>query len=229
MEISNRLKAISDMVDNNSVIGDVGTDHGYIPIYLAKQHRIKHAIALDINKGPLEKAKKNIKEYNVENYVETRLSDGLKEMKENEVDTIIIAGMGGTLIERILDDGSNIVCSVHKLILSPHSDTQCIRKKIHELCFTITKEKLIKDEGKYYNIICAERGKEKKYDTIGYKYGKILIEEKEPLLKEKLQVEKNKYTQVLEILDRQNTENAIARKKEILSELNILEEVLGCL
>ncbi|GMQ56368.1 tRNA (adenine(22)-N(1))-methyltransferase TrmK [Vallitalea sediminicola] len=229
MEISKRLKAISDMVDNDSVIGDVGTDHGYIPIYLAKLHRIKYAIALDINKGPLEKAKKNIENYDVGDYVETRLSDGLREMKENEVDTIIIAGMGGTLIERILDDGSNIVGSVHKLILSPHSDVEVVRKKIHELNFSIIGEKLIKEEGKYYNIISAVKGKEKKYDTMGYKYGKILIEEKAPLLKLKLQVEKNKYTQVLEILNKQNTENALNRKQEIIREINILEEVLECL
>lgn len=229
MEISNRLKTISDMVEDNSIIGDVGTDHGYIPIYLAKLHRIKYAIALDINKGPLEKAKKNIKDYNVQDYVETRLSNGLSEIKENEVDTIIIAGMGGTLIERILDEGSNIVCGVHRLILSPHSHVEDVRKKIHEFDFSITKEKLIKDEGKYYNIICAEKGKEKKYDDIGYKYGKILIEEKSPLLKVKLQMERDKYTKVLETLNMQDTENASIRQKEIVSELNILKEVLECL
>ncbi|GKX31044.1 SAM-dependent methyltransferase [Vallitalea longa] len=230
MIISNRLKAISEMVDYNSVIGDIGTDHGYIPIYLAELRKIKYAIACDINKGPLEKANKNIQEHNVGKFVETRLSDGLEKIsREDKVDTIIIAGMGGILIEKILSEGSKILKDIHKLILSPHSDVDLIRKKIHELDFLIIKEELIKEEGKYYNIICAVKGKEKKYDTIGYKYGKILIDNKVPLLKEKLILEKAKYIKVLEILEKQNTDNAIKRIKEIQLELNILEEVLECL
>ena len=230
MIISNRLKAISDMVDNNSTIGDIGTDHGYIPIYLAKMGKIKYAIACDINKGPLEKAKKNIKNNNVEKYVETRLSNGLDKIKiDDKVDSIIIAGMGGILIEKILDEGSNILGYIHKLILSPHSDVELIRRKIHELNFSITEEKIIKEENKYYNIICAEKGKEKKYDTIGYKYGKILIENKIPLLKEQLILQEAKYIRVLELLKKQETNNSINRIKEIQLELNILKEVLKCL
>lgn len=230
MIISNRLKAISDMVDDNSVIGDIGTDHGYIPIYLAESGKIRYAIACDINMGPLEKAKKNIQEYGVDKLVETRLSNGLEKVRrEDELDTVIIAGMGGILIEKILDEGSNILEYIHKLILSPHSDVDIIRKKIHELDFSIENEKLIKEEGKYYNIISAVKGKEKKYDTIGYKYGKILIENKVPLLKEKLNLDKAKYIKLLEILENQNTDNAMKRMKEIQLELNILEEVLKCL
>jgi len=84
MEISNRLKVISEFVDDGSVIADVGTDHGYIPIYLAKQGRIKYAFACDINRGPLEKAVENIRHYGVGDFVETRLSDGLEKIEENE-------------------------------------------------------------------------------------------------------------------------------------------------
>lgn len=229
MEISNRLKIISEFVDDGSVIADVGTDHGYIPIYLAKQGKIKYAIACDINRGPLEKAKENIRHYSVGEFVETRLSDGLEKIEENEVDTVIIAGMGGILIERILGNGRDVVKTVDKLILSPHSDVELIRRKIHGLNFKIVDEKLIKEEGKYYNIISAVKGKEKKYDTVSYKYGKILIDRQSGLLKEKLLSEEKKFSELVEILKKQNTDNAKTRKKEVILELNEIREVLKCL
>ncbi|MCT4543561.1 MAG: class I SAM-dependent methyltransferase [Vallitalea sp.] len=229
MEISNRLKAISEMVDDGSIIGDIGTDHGYIPIYLAKHSRIKHAIACDINKEPLEIAKKNIKNHNVEEYIETRLSNGLDKINRNEVDTIIIAGMGGILIKNILSCGSDVIQTVDKLILSPQSDIDLVRKKIHELNFKISDERLLKDGGKYYNIICAVKGHEKKYNTIDYKYGKILIDKRSTILKEKLLLKKNKYTNLILNLQKQQTDNAIKRKDEIIIELDTINEVLKCL
>ena len=229
MELSNRLKAISEFVDSNSIIADIGTDHGYIPIYLAKMGKIKYAIACDINKGPLEKANKNIKQYKLENKIETRLSDGLEKLQEHEVDTIIIAGMGGMLISKILSDKVNVIKSTKKLILSPHSDVKQVRLKLHELSFKIINETMIKEDGKYYNIIIAMNGEEKKYNEIEYKFGKILIQQNLPLLKEYLQNKEMKYLNVVNSLDFQDTTNAVKRKSEIQKEIETIREVLKCL
>ncbi|MCT4598623.1 MAG: class I SAM-dependent methyltransferase [Vallitalea sp.] len=229
MEISNRLRAISDLVDKGATIADIGTDHGYIPIYLAKNNIIKHAIACDVNKKPLDKANKNIRQYNLNNYIETRLSDGLDKLNEDEVDTVIIAGMGGLLIDKILMKNADVAKSINKLILSPHSDIEVVRRTIHKLNYKIIEEKLIKEDNKYYNIICAVKGTEKKYDNKCYKYGKILIENKSMLLKEQLEKKEDKLSKVIEVLIKQNTDNANMRKKEIQQELDQISEVLKCL
>ncbi len=229
MELSNRLKVISDFVGDNAVVADIGTDHGYIPIYLAKEGRIKHVLACDVNKGPLDKARMNIKRYGVEDYVETRLSDGLEKLEKNEVDTLIIAGIGGLLTEKIMERGKEILVTIDQLILSPHSDIDIVRKKLHSLGYRIRDEKLMKDEGKYYYIMDAVRGEDKKYDKIHYKYGKILIETKSPLLREILENKAEKFQQVIKQLVLQNTERSLERRKEIQEELEEIGEVLTCL
>lgn len=230
MELSNRLKTIADLVQSNSIIADIGTDHGYIPIYLAQKGIIKHAYAMDINKGPLEKAKKNINKYNLDKIVETRLSNGLEKLSEGEADTIIIAGMGGKLISQILLANPNVVKASKRLILSPHSDVKEIRTRLHDLGFKIDKELMIKEEVKYYNIIEAIKDiKREQYTAEEYLYGKILIEKKHPLLKEYLQNKKKQLDHLINTLDFQDTVNAIKRKEELRSERKIINEVLECL
>lgn len=230
MELSNRLKAIADLVESNSIIADIGTDHGYIPIYLAQKGIIKHAYAMDINKGPLEKAKKNINKYNLDKIVETRLSNGLEKLSEGEADTIIIAGMGGKLISQILLAYPDVVKASKRLILSPHSDVKEIRIRLHDLGFKIDKELMIKEEVKYYNIIEAIKDiKREQYTAEEYLYGKILIDKKDPLLKEYLQNKKKKLDYLINSLEFKDSENAIKRKKELELEQEIIFEVLECL
>ena len=106
--LSQRLKLIAAFVPQDSRIADIGTDHGFVPIYLAKQGRIKSALAMDVRKGPLERAAVHIKEAAVSDIpIETRLSDGLQKLKPGEADTVIVAGMGGELELRILRDGKH--------------------------------------------------------------------------------------------------------------------------
>ena len=105
MKLSKRLQTIADFVKKNSVVADIGTDHAHIPIYLIKNNIIDKAYACDINKGPLEKAKENIENFGVSENIVLRLSNGLDKMSSKEVDTIIIAGMGGELIIDILNRG----------------------------------------------------------------------------------------------------------------------------
>ena len=104
MNLSKRLTAVADMITAGNSIADIGTDHGYIPIYMAQKGLTPKALAMDVNAGPLERACDNIKRYCVENIVSARLSDGLKKLNPGEAESIIIAGMGGLLTIRILSD-----------------------------------------------------------------------------------------------------------------------------
>ena len=154
-KISNRLKKCADLVSCGSKIADIGTDHAYIPIYLMLQRKISHAIACDIGEGPLKNAEKNIKNYGFENNIETRLSDGFSNIKENEADEIIIAGMGGNMISNILNNCPWKNKFKKRFILNPMK----YEEKLHEFLFSngyeIQNEIAVKCSGKSYLIIDA--------------------------------------------------------------------------
>ena len=109
MELSKRLYAVAGLVTKGASVADIGTDHGYIPIYLIEQGISPKAIALDINKGPLERARMHIVGHGLKDRIETRLSDGLEAVMPGEVDTMIAAGMGGGLIIKILTEGKEVL------------------------------------------------------------------------------------------------------------------------
>ena len=102
LKISERLCTAASLVSEGNRLADVGTDHGYVPIYLLQQKRIPSAVAMDINRGPLERAKEHIRLYQLDEYIQTRLSDGVEALLPGEADTILIAGMGGGLVIHIM-------------------------------------------------------------------------------------------------------------------------------
>ena len=106
MELSKRLQAVAAMVTEGNKLVDVGTDHGFLPIYLVKTKKIPKALAMDVNPGPLSRAREHIREYGLDTYIETRLSDGLKKLEPGEGQTLVLAGMGGGLMLRILKEGA---------------------------------------------------------------------------------------------------------------------------
>ena len=105
LQISKRLKAVAGFVGEGLVLADVGCDHGYIPIYLIQKKQIPKAIAMDVNQGPLLRAASHIQDWGLEAYIETRLSDGVKALEPGEAQSIVIAGMGGPLMEKIILEG----------------------------------------------------------------------------------------------------------------------------
>ena len=111
MQLSDRLQAVASMVTENSRLADVGTDHGYIPIYLCEMGKIPSAIAMDV-KGPLLRAKMNIERYHMQEKIRTRLSDGVLKLNPDEADSVVIAGMGGTLVMKILEEGKKVLVDV---------------------------------------------------------------------------------------------------------------------
>ena len=115
------------LVTQGYTLADVGTDHGYIPIYLLQQKKIPAAIAMDINEGPLERAKEHIALYGLQAYIQTRLSDGVAALKPGEVEAVLIAGMGGGLVMHILKDGEKVCQSAKELILQPQSEIERVR------------------------------------------------------------------------------------------------------
>jgi tRNA (adenine22-N1)-methyltransferase len=228
MDISKRLELVAGLVTHD-VIADIGTDHGYVPIYLYKKGKIRKAYACDVRKGPLEKCRKNIKLHGAEGVIETRLGSGLTPLLPGEAETAIMAGMGGMLIVHILEDSPAVAESLQELVLSPQRDFGEVRKYLHKIGFAIREEHMLKEDGKPYVLMRCEKGAEKYSREIEYLYGKLLLEKKEPVLKELLLHEEGKYSRLLESLKQNQTENAQKRLPEVEEKLALMREALACL
>ena len=155
MQLSLRLTAIAEMVTEGNRRVDVGCDHGYLPVCLVLNKKIPGAIAMDVRKGPLSRAEEHIAEYGLKDYIETRLSDGLAALKAGEGDTLVIAGMGGPLMERILTDGREVLGTFRELILQPQSEIRHFRRFLLDGGWTVSDENMVLEEGKFYPIIKA--------------------------------------------------------------------------
>ena len=225
MQLSQRLLAVSNMVTSGSRLADVGTDHGYIPLYLAEQNRISHAIAMDINQGPLLRAQENIKKHGLAHVIETRLSDGLQALAANEADSVVIAGMGGVLMIKILSQGAAVLETVSELILQPQSEVAEVRRFLCEHNYRITAEQMILEDGKYYPMFRAVHGRMAPLLEIEYKYGPFLLAQKNECLRDFLEHETHIYEAVKNELRISKSVRARIRVAEIEKELRVLAAV----
>lgn len=153
--LSERLKAVADMVTDGKRVCDVGCDHGFVPIYLAQQGKSPCVLAMDLREGPLRAAREHIEAYGLGGQIETRLSDGLHNYKIGEADTLICAGMGGGLMRRILAQEHNKAVSFDELILQPQSEIEQFRRFLRENGYRICDEEILLEEGKFYQAIRA--------------------------------------------------------------------------
>ena len=167
--LKNRLKAIAIFVDKEDKIVDIGCDHSLLAIHLIKENIIKKAIVSDINPNALENAIINIQKANLEDKITPILSDGLENIPINEINTIIISGMGTTNILKILN---NIPENINKLIIQSNNDYYNLRKTITKNNFYIVDETIIKENNKYYLTIKFEKGNQR-YKMKDYLFGII--------------------------------------------------------
>lgn len=228
IHLSKRLSANASFVTPGNRLADVGTDHGYIPIALVQEGKIPSALAMDVNPGPLERAKEHIQEFHLESYIHTRLSDGVQSLHPGEADSVLIAGMGGALTVKILQEGEEVLKTVKELILQPQSEIDKVRRYLEQAGYRITKEDMVWEEGKYYPVMRAEAG-EMHYDCeIFYHYGKLLLENAHPILRKYLQQRKELCEQILEKLNRDGKAEERTRERiwEIKEEMQRIHRAL---
>lgn len=227
MEISLRLKTIASMVDKCECVADIGTDHGYIPMYLIKNNVCDRAIASDINKGPVEKARFNIRIEGLEDKIDCRLGGGLSTLKKGEAQGIVIAGMGGNLIRDIIEEKLNIFKEAEFIILQPVQNPEVLREYIYTKGYKIIDEELCIDEDKFYEIIKIKYDKNiKNVDSIFYEVGEKLLEKKHPLIKDFIEYKLQRYIKIVENI-KDNTELAEKRKIEVKNKIKRLEGLLS--
>jgi len=227
MMLSDRLKAIADFVPLNSIVGDIGTDHGYLPVYLIEKGICKKVIASDISRNSLEKIIQLVKSKGLEEKIDIRLGDGLKVFKPFEVDTLVIAGMGGLLIRNILDENKEVADSVVNFILQPNLASKELREYLYENSFEIVDEKLVKESGKFYEIIFAKKGKDYVEDDIYLEFGKRLFLNKDPLLGEYIQHKIKMMEKIIFELKITDSQKSRERYYELKEKIESFKEVLS--
>lgn len=228
MELSKRLQAVADMVTPGMRLADIGTDHAYIPIYLMESGKIPHAIAMDINKGPLERAKEHIEEYGLQDQIQIRLSDGMAQLMEQEADCAVMAGMGGGLVIRILEDGCQIASQLEELVLQPQSELAKVRTYLLEHGYQILGEDMVCEDGKYYPMMKVKPGNASGeiWRQEELEYGKYLLTSAHPVLKQFLDREIQIYQNVLESMTEQNSERVRERQVELEDKIQNIQKLL---
>ena len=231
MELSKRLKAVAELVTPGMRLADVGTDHGYIPIYLTEAGVIPSAIAMDINKGPLERAKEHIREHGLEGKIQTRLSDGLKNLQMNEADCMIAAGMGGGLVIRILSEERDTAGSLKELILQPQSEIDSVRKYLTEEGYRIVAEDMVYEDGKYYPMMkavpCMAGAGEIPYSEEELEFARVLLQQAHPVLGQFLEREMEIQNRILSALESQESVRAKKRMEEISYRIEWIRGILN--
>ncbi len=176
-KLSKRLAAAASYVRAGARIADIGTDHAYLPIYLYKTGRVSGGVASDINKGPVDRARQNIRAYGADGAIATELCDGLSAVQGYAPDDIFILGMGGELIATIIDGAPWVKNGEIHLILQPMTHPEILREYLYKNGFEILDECVIEDD-KLYQIIVARYVGEQiaaEYDECELLFGRLNI------------------------------------------------------
>jgi len=219
MNLSLRLQAILELVDNNSIVLDIGCDHAYLPISLVLNNKSIKAYALDNKVGPLNNASKNIEDYNLNNKVFTVLSDGFKDLKNNDYTTVTISGMGALNIIDILNNAKKEQLDNKVFIFEANRDNDILREYLMNNGYSFVDERIVFEDNIYYFVIkCIKNNLSYKLKRSEIEFGPINIKKKDPLLKSYIEKLINIYDDALK---NANNDNFILKDK-----INNLKEAL---
>ena len=227
IRLSERLLAVASFVEQGAVVADIGSDHAYLPSYLIKEGIIQKAIAGEVAIGPFESAKNNVVRQGIENRVTVRLGNGLAAVDENDrVDTITIAGMGGSLIATILMEGIEKLLGVKRIIVQPNIHAKGIREWATVNEWKIVNEAILKEDGKIYEVLVLERGTVI-YDELELLVGPFLLEEKNDAFIKKWHGEIIQWNQVLKAIEQASeTPETLKKIEQLTRNIRIVGEVL---
>ena len=220
--ISKRLELVASFVPQGAILLDVGSDHAYLPIELVESGQIKSAIAGEVVEGPYQSAVKNVEAHGLKEKIQVRLANGLAAFEEaDQVSVITIAGMGGRLIARILEEGLDKLANVERLILQPNNREDDLRIWLQENEFQIVAESILEEAGKFYEILVVEVG-QMKLSASDVRFGPFLSKEVSPVFVQTWQKEAVK----LEFALGQIPEKNLAERQVLVDKIQAIKEVL---
>lgn len=220
--ISKRLELVASFVPQGAILLDVGSDHAYLPIELVERGQIEGAIAGEVVEGPYKSAIKNVEAHGLKEKIQVRLANGLAAFEEaDQVSVITIAGMGGRLIARILEEGLDKLASVQRLILQPNNREDDLRIWLQAHGFLIVAESILEEAGKFYEILVVEVG-QMKLSASDVRFGPFLSKEVSPVFVQKWQKEAAK----LEFALSQIPEKNLEERQVLVDKIQAIKEVL---
>lgn len=231
-KLSYRLESVAKYIPKDARFADIGSDHAYLPCYMIKKNKAVFAIAGEVVEGPYLSAKKQVESEGLASSISVRKGNGLAVVEDGEVDVITIAGMGGSLIASILEEGKDKLSKVNRLILQPNVSAFSIRVWLLDNNWTLIAEEIIEEDGKIYEILVAEKGEGKSLYAIkrdvNLLVGPILWKEKNEVFQKKWTLEKKNWQRILKQLTHAPDSEENKRKKtELTYKINIIEEVLA--
>lgn len=204
IQLSKRLKAIATYLDKTTLFADIGSDHAYLPCYVCTKYPNVRAIAGEVSKGPLARAKETVQANQLADRIDVRLGNGLEIIDQNDhIDTITIAGMGGSLIANILTEGKDKLTNVRRLITQPNNNGYAVRSFLARNHYFITDELIIEENDHIYEIIVSEYSADDLFTALtegeekNWLFGPKLMKEKSTVFIKKWQAEHDKIDYVI--------------------------------
>jgi tRNA (adenine22-N1)-methyltransferase len=229
-KLSKRLEMVVSFIPEGSRIADIGSDHAYLPCYAVDKGIAAAGIAGEVAEGPYQSAVKQVKYSQLEDVISVRKGDGLEVISPNETDCVTIAGMGGSLIASILENGKDKLEGVSRLILQPNVGAIAIRKWLLQNGWELKAERILEEDNKIYEVLVADKGdSEAPYDKKDKELlvGPFLLKEKSPVFKRKWSQEMSQWKSIIENMKKaEDSPELQERKEQIQQKINIVEEVL---
>ncbi len=182
IKLTKRLAAAAALVIPGGPVADIGTDHGYIPVALCESGSCPSAIAADVAPGPLSAASAHVRQAGLADRIDCRLGNGLQCLQPHEVSGVVICGMGGPLMIRILEDSPAVLEALHFMVLQPQSGAAALRRYLYEKGWHIDEEALVYEEGRLYEILRALPGEQEALPDWLYEIGPVNWQRQEPLV-----------------------------------------------
>ena len=230
-KLSKRLETVAKYIPKNTNFADIGSDHAYLPCYMVKRNDVCFAIAGEVVEGPFQSAVKQVKQEGLTSKISVRKGNGLEVMEPNEVDCITIAGMGGTLIATILENGKNKLESVQRLVLQPNISASSIREWLLKNGWSLVAEEILEEDGKIYEVLVAEKGNAPSLYQMNKEsallFGPFLMREKKTAFVKKWTLEKKNWQRILKQLEfAPESEENTQKRKEMQGKIKLVDEVI---
>jgi len=230
VKLSERLKRLVDWIPQGSILADIGSDHAYLPTYAIQEGKIQKAIAGEVNPGPFESALATVRAMGYSQQIQVRKGNGLEVLSKGEVQTIVIAGMGGVLIRSILDNGEAKLSHDTTLILQPNNGEEPLREWLDQHDWTIQKEIILEEDGHLYEAMVAQKSDEPRIRLTpdDLLFGPFLRREKNEFFIRKWNKELTKWKGILMSVQNQaeESDDKQTRLKEIKQLIKRMEEAV---
>lgn len=232
IKLSNRLLAVARQIPAGLTVADIGTDHGYLPVYLVVNDLSLQVIAADRGKRPLDSARQLVSLLSLENQIDIRLGEGLSVLQPGEAEVICLAGMGGMAIKEIIAADLPLARTAQRLVLQPQRNVPAVRRFLAENGFKIVAEDLAEDDGFYYEIMAAEPAGQGKIALSDDEadFGPLLLTEGHPLFKDFLILKETDLTQLLAAMNENNSPDSLSsrqRRNQLEEEISRLSKLIG--